>query len=421
MRLFYRTLLFFFLLVPVGLAALLWFGLDRAPLVETAAPLSLDDVARARQILQHNDPRRLEAGTPSTLILEERDINLAANYLAKKYGEAGVDIQIKPGHLTVQGAIRLPARLFHPYLNLTMVLEEDPSGHRIAGLYLGSIQVPNGLAETLLRLAWERAFNAQERQLFQGIVQELTLAEGQVRISYEWQPELLSQVQAQLSSPEERERLHAYHRELARLTANPELGRRTPLLQLLQPMFQHARQRTRDNGDPAGENRALILVLAAFVGGSDIAALLPSHANLPQPRRLILTLQRRQDFAEHFMLSAALAVAGDAALADAVGLYKELADAQGNSGFSFTDLAADRTGTRFGETATASEEAALRVQSILAGDAAEADIMPPLKDLPEHMNRQEFKQRFEHIDSPAFLAMQQQIEQRIAACRLYRG
>lgn len=420
MRLIYRTLLLFFLLVPAGIAALLWFGLDSVPLVETAAPLSTEDVARARQILQRNDPRRLEAGTPSTLTLEEKDLNLAANYLAKKYGEAGVDIRIKPDHMVLKGAIRLPARLFHPYLNLILILEKDQAIPRMAGLYLGRIQVPSRLAETLIRLAWERTFNLQERGFFQGIIQELALAEGMIRISYEWQPELLSQVQAQLASPEERERLRVYHQELVRITAHPELGQRASLLQLLQPMFQYARLRTRENDDPAAENRALILVLAAYMGGSEIEALLPRQADLPPPRRLILTLQRRQDFAEHFTLSAALAVAGDAALADAVGLYKELADAQGSSGFSFTDLAADRTGTRFGETATASRESALHVQAMLAGDVAEADIMPPFGDLPEHMSRQEFKQRFDRIDSPAFQALKQQIEQRIAACRLYR-
>ena len=45
-------------------------------------------------------------------------------------------------------------------------------------------------------------------------------------------------------------------------------------------------------------------------------------------------------------------------LSDVIGLYKEIEDSRGGSGFSFNDIAADRAGTRFGEKAVASEDSA---------------------------------------------------------------
>ena len=54
-----------------------------------------------------------------------------------------------------------------------------------------------------------------------------------------------------------------------------------------------------------------------------------------------MLLAGRQDLAKHFAISAAISAHSGAPLADAIGLYKELEDARGGSGFSFDDLAAE--------------------------------------------------------------------------------
>ena len=94
-------------------------------------------------------------------------------------------------------------------------------------------------------------------------------------------------------------------------------------------------------------------------------------------------------------------------------------DSQGGSGFSFTDIAADRVGTRFGELA-ASDDRAADLQRRLAAGLGEADLMPPARDLPEHMNAAEFERRFGGVDSPAYLDMMAVIEARIDRLPLYR-
>ena len=119
------------------------------------------------------------------------------------------------------------------------------------------------------------------------------------------------------------------------------------------------------------------------------------------------------------MISAALAANTGGPFADSVGIYKEVSDSRGGSGFSFNDIAADRAGSRLGELAER-RETARRLQERLAGPLKERDVMPATSDLPEFMPEPEFKRRFGGIGEPAYARMMAEIEKRIAELSLYR-
>jgi hypothetical protein len=114
-----------------------------------------------------------------------------------------------------------------------------------------------------------------------------------------------------------------------------------------------------------------------------------------------------------------LAADGGGPLADAVGLYKEVADSRGGSGFSFNDIAADRAGSRFGEHAAQSANARTLQKKMRAG-ISERDIMPSTADLPEFTQEAELKRRFGGIDAPEYKKLLADIDRRIAALPLYR-
>jgi hypothetical protein len=139
-----------------------------------------------------------------------------------------------------------------------------------------------------------------------------------------------------------------------------------PLVRLLGPMFELARQRTAAGGDAAAENRAALLVLTLFANGRGMDALVPAAAKWPRPRRMRVMLGGREDLPLHFLVSAALAAEGSGPLSQAIGLYKEVTDSRGGSGFSFSDMAANRAGTRFGQNLVGE---AARVQALLAPGA----------------------------------------------------
>jgi len=84
-------------------------------------------------------------------------------------------------------------------------------------------------------------------------------------------------------------------------------------------------------------------------------------------------------------------------------------------------LAADKAGTRFGEIATASPENARQVQKAMLNIKDYTDFMPDPRDLPEHMDEDEFKQRYQSVNSPAYQEILKLIDARIAASPIYQG
>jgi hypothetical protein len=245
-----------------------------------------------------------------------------------------------------------------------------------------------------------------------------------VQVIYRWSDNLPNQLRTALVSREDQERMQAYQQRLVDFTRHAAtLTQRLTVAELLQPLFTLAAQRSEAGGSntsPVAENRAALVVLAFYVNGKGLEAIHPAAAQWTRPAPRRITLAGRGDFAQHFTISAALAATAGSPLSDAVGLYKEIEDSRGGSGFSFNDLAADRAGTRFGELATASPERALKLQRQLAVGLRDADYMPHVRDLPEFLQQADFKRRYGDMGSPAYLSMTKDIERRVAALPLYR-
>ena len=180
-----------------------------------------------------------------------------------------------------------------------------------------------------------------------------------------------------------------------------------PLVRVMAPLFAGA------SGDAAEENRAALTALAAYLSGISLPKLLEGDGrSIRRAPRVLLSLHGRRDFAEHFVISAALTVNGGSRLANAIGLIKEEEDADRGSGFSFTDLAANRAGVRLGERATG--EAAAQVRQRLATARVDADLLPDFRDLPEFMPEAEFERRFGPVGSPRYQQVIDRIDARLA-------
>ena len=184
-------------------------------------------------------------------------------------------------------------------------------------------------------------------------------------------------------------------------------------------VFSEALRRSAEH-DPVTENKAAILGLAVTLGHRSLAKFIgpvitpdnkAGFQTIQRPR-----LKRRVDWSRHFSLSAGLAVLSSEGISDAVGLLKEVRDAgEGGSGFSFTDLAADRAGTRFGTLATATPENARRYQDMLAGPFDTGILCPELWDIPEGLKAAEFEARYGEVGSPAYQKVIDEIESRLDA------
>jgi hypothetical protein len=402
---------------PLWLAAL---AVQDTPSVRNDTRLSVDDVARAKRLLAENNPRTLRDGERRAVKLSERELNLLLSYVLPDSYACKVDLAA--GKARFLASLRLPDNPIGPYLNLDFDMLETTGLPSAGRLHLGHLRLPDWLLRAVagfadLRLA---ARLPEYRELLESI-DSVKVGENAVRVVYRWQASLAEQLQERgrefMLPPEQRRRVLYYYGTIR--SAAESLPRGSSLAGIIGPLFARARDRTAAGADPVEENRALLLALGMVMQGANPDRL-ATDAEIPVPRvrGLRATLRGRGDLAQHFAISAALAAGGGSELADVIGVFKELSDSQGGSGFSFADLLADRAGVVLAEQALGSSAA--QMQRALAGRYEESLIMPPIGQLPEGLQELEFRSRYEDLDSEAYERVSRELERRIAMLPIYR-
>jgi hypothetical protein len=175
-------------------------------------------------------------------------------------------------------------------------------------------------------------------------------------------------------------------------------------------------------------SNAFVLALGIALDDSDTLQTLPTTAGLARAAETPLeriariqllgraTMLGRRDLAQHFFISAHLAAAMGRGAADSAGLAKELVDAQGESGFSFADVAADRAGSRFG-----SDVIAKRLSlAMLSHSFVVPSFMPSIDGLPENLSVEQFTEQFGANDDERLRQTLSDIDKRINLLSPYR-
>ena len=418
-----RVLLILLLALPLALlltgVLLVFLAIEQAPLVNKGAALTPAHIERALRLLRQNDPRSMRPGVLRTISVSQEDLDLAANYAAQHFGRGNASVVLQEGAASVRISLALPANPFGRYLNIDADLRETAALPRFAQLQVGRLPVPAFLANWLLHRGIARLHARDDYAAAADVVKSVSARGGLLRVVYDWNDALPAQIKAALVPPQEQERLKVYQQRLVQVTQAFEPRRKLRLDELLQPLFALAAQRGA-SAQAALEHRAAIIVLTFYVNGKGLVAIVPAARDWPTPAPHQVLIGGRSDFPQHFTISAALAATAGSPLADAVGLYKEVDDSRGGSGFSFNDIAADRAGTRFGQLATGGPADLRRLQPFVGNGLREADFMPEWRDLPEFMAEPEFLRRYGGIGAPAYRKMMDSIERRVAALPLYR-
>lgn len=402
------------------LAAIVAAALQREPRVMASPDVALEDVARALSLLRTHDPRQARPGEVSTALVLERDIEVLLGHGARRWMQAASQVDLQRGVATVNLSVQLaphPLNFLGRWLNVELRLVETAGLPAIDRLTLGRLLVPAALAERVLLQAVARTGLQAEAELMADVVRRVRFAPQQMLVTYAWQGDSIGRLMNGLMPADELERLRAYSGRLAEVVARHQGGWEMPMAQLLQPLFALARQRSADATDAAAENRAALTVLALFANGRHLSKVIPAARGWPRARPVRLMLAGREDFPLHFLVSAALATESTSPLSKAIGVYKEVKDSRGGSGFSFSDMAANRAGTRFGEMLL--QEPA-RMQQRLAHGVTDTDLVPPAQDLPEYLGEAEFLRRFGGVGAPAYNALLAEIDRRIQALPLLR-
>ncbi len=401
-------------LLLLGLAAggLLLLALDNKPLVERSETISQAAVNQARWLFHTNDPRRLQSGEARRTAIPAALIDDGINYLASRslHGRGALMLGEKTAEIRISA--RVPLLPSAPYLNLRATFREGKGEPKIIAAALGSLPIPPSLIESLLATAIQAAGYGQEWTLARRAVRELSFEPRFQRIvvAYVWEPALLDRARASAFKPDDLVRIRSAHESLAALLDHHAPGRPVPLVNVLRAVLDI------DGTDQHENRRAALLVLGVYLAEKNIASLIPEARSWPQLRPVALMLAGRNDSAQHFVVSATLAAWAGEPVADAIGVYKEMADARHGSGFSFADLAADRAGTRFGELLGRRDG---RLDALLKRDFADRDLIPQISDLPESISAADFQRQFGNTSSPAYRQLTAEIERRLDAVPLY--
>ena len=417
MRVLLKLLMSAMIVLPIALAAIVYFALDTSPSINRTAEVTPASIERAKRILDQNDPRKLKPGARRTILVRENDLDHAVNYLARQYAGGGARVELKRGAAHVGASLRLPALPVGIYLNFETELAESGSLARVNSLQLGRLAIPGWLANWIVPRLLGVVIEEADLRSLSRVIKKVSINDDRVALTYEWQADLPDKLRTVLLPDDDQERLRIYQERLAVFSKSLKAPN-VSLTKLFAPLLTLADERS-NGADGVAENRAVILLLALYVNGQDLTRIVPSAKTWPRPQRHQVLLNGRADLAKHFIVSSALAAKAGGRLADAVGLYKELADAREGSGFSFNDIAADRAGTRFGEYA-ADSASARKLQQRARYAFVEHEMMPRTEDLPEFMPEREFIRRFGGVDTPAYNKMMAEIERRIAALSLYR-
>ncbi len=418
MRWVFRSVFLILLLIPVSMVGAAYLAIEDHPLVQRDVRLTPDEVQRAKHLFQEHDPRKLKDGEIKTITVSQRDLSLASNYLVHLLGRGGSVVTVTDGYLVSQATVKLPKTPLGEFINLDLGIAQTRDLPRLSHFRIGRLEVPKWLAEKGIQLALDQAYDETGSPTAAEVIHDVSLHRGNVRVTYRWDANITDAVRRALVSPDDQERLKAYHERLTQVAA--EIGTRSTvsLVTLLPPLFALAQERSKA-GDAIEENRAVILVLSDYINGRGLRRLAPESEHWPQPVRHKVTLAGRKDFSQHFIISAALSMEGGNLVSNAIGLMKEVDDSRGGSGFSFTDLGADKAGTRFGQQLTASPSAST-LQRRLARSIREQDLMPEVGDLPEGLSEREFVQRFGGVDSPRYNQLVATIDRRVAGLSLYQ-
>lgn len=421
-RLWPLALLTVLLLVAGTVVVSLWLAIERAPRVDAqGTAVSLDDVARARDLLRHNDPRHALPGIMRAVVLSQRDLELLLQQAGQRLGGAAQTargrVRLQPGLAVVEASLPLPALPGGAWLNLRAVLRETDGLPTVQALRIGQLPLPGWAAEAALPRLLEALNLRAQGELAQKMLSRVGFRAQALVLAYAWPDNAEQVLTASLLTPDTQARLRRHADHLAsqvQALAGPSAPRQgLPVTPLVTSMFQLAARHSPDAASAALENRAALVALAFLSSGQRLQPWLGTGAMpvaRPRGRPGELLLQGRPDFPQHLLISAALAAEGGGPLADAIGLYKEVADARHGSGFSFRDIAADRAGTRLGLRA---RHDPLGFQARVARGLTEADLLPDVGDLPEYMSAAEFQRRFGGVGAPAYQAMLREIEARL--------
>lgn len=407
--------------------AALVLGLDSAPMVPESQKISFQDVRQAQDLFARYDPRRMKPDEITTITASTAEINTAIGAALSGFQRVRSQVVVNRADVAIGATLELPlpANPVGRFVNLRTVIAPSDQGVEITRFAIGGMEIPPQLVKPLVALGFDLLVGAGKGDDILASVKSVGVAGDRITLVYRPPLGLVDDVKAaarRVIAIADPVKVRVYYERLHQQVGQAGGGSQS-LARFVAELFRLAEDRSADR-DPVEENKAAILALAMYFGDERFERLAgevrTGALKTVTPRTDHVRLEGRHDWVQHFVVSAALVAAGGEGIANVIGEAKEVKDSDGPSGFSFTDIGADRAGVRFAERAFGSPVTARALQRALARPIDESAFFPRVGDLPEGLSEADFRRRYGDTNTADYNRMIAEIDRRIAAIPLYR-
>ena len=424
------ALVIFTVAMLLTLVSLVFLSLENKPMIQNINTLNTDDAVRVRTTAKHFFHNLLNSKRQSVVFsASENDFNSLFALGHQSISELSGFVKVTHEQFAILTTIRIPHNIIGDYLNMRFNIAPSNKDLKILSMSIGKVSIPGIVARFLVSFTFDLLFGYKNGRELLHHIDSVKLTDSNMIVHVRPIPDLEQYIDKM------KERIK-YIRDEAAIMGNPkivkiyyskiaEIAEKCPaekkvsLAYFIEPIFRFALKR---NGNPVDENQAAILALAIYFGHWRIEQLIGEVRTdeMKQYRtKSNVVLANRIDLRLHFIISAALEILYEKNITFGIGEFKELLDSDhGGSGFSFTDLAADRTGIKFAQVATSIETAKI-TQLLLSKDLHEDHFFPKILELPEKLSKDDFEHYFGNVQSKKYISMVQDIDKCIEGLPVY--
>jgi hypothetical protein len=383
------------LLAAAAALALLWVMLVSAePAVEALGPATTQQVAAGRSALRAVREAQDRPGGAGEVRWDNRALAGLSRLAADAGGLQRARARVEGGALVGAASVRAP---IWGWINLRFGTSGTHAGFPALEGSVGRIPVPSWAIRAAAELGrWLVRFRGADLPPLDMMIPGFEVEPEAVRfrLGLAKQSGIVRGLIGARGKPVEGQEVAAAY---CRLVA---LNRREPSGSLA----VHVGRAFGGTGGEAERNRAALVALAMLAVGDRADDL--GGAAAAEARKCgsvgRVSLGGRADLAKHWTLSAALTAVIGTDSAGAMGEWKELSDSLGGgSGFSFLDLAADRSGLQAAQRAGDPDTAAAEARRLAR--VTDAELLPvALMAAQEGLTEQQFLQRYRGIDAAKY-------------------
>lgn len=408
-----------FVLVPLILVAL---AVDTAPGLPAQPPPDARTTALSRDLAERAHALVVGDASDGRFSVTSDLVDAALVSLARVAPELRADARLARDRADFAASFGLPR--LPVWLNAKIALASSDDGLEIASARIGRLPLPPGIVLPVVRAVGDRVLGGQAATLALSAVGGVDISPTALTLRFDPDPEaraaLFARIRAGLRSAADDAGGEAVYVQLWYLTRAVEAGD-LPRDGSTLPYLRHVIAQSAEipGGDPAETIRAGLIALALYCGDGALGPLVGVSArDASRTPCAGTTLDGRDDLKRHFTVSAGIEAARTGRAALGLGELKELLDSTGGgSGFSFDDMAANLAGVRFTQALMAAPPETWPALAATLQD--EADVLPPLDDLPSGLSEAEFRNRFGGVDSAEYARLVAEIERRIDALPLH--